>query len=79
MFVDMGDQDLKYCQMLLQGADKLKRTSLKRVPPSGGQEVDAMNLMMQMYNSEHREALERALNEIQESSGLSHLKTSFIT
>ncbi|PWA33794.1 hypothetical protein CCH79_00017238 [Gambusia affinis] len=70
MFVDMGDQDLKYCQMLLQSADKLKRSSLKKVPPAGGQEVDAMNLMMQMYNSEHREALERALNEIQESSEL---------
>ncbi|XP_054880155.1 uncharacterized protein LOC129354694 [Poeciliopsis prolifica] len=53
-----------------QGADKLKRSSLKRGPAAEGQEVDAMNLMMQVYNSEHREALKSALNEIQETSEL---------
>ncbi|XP_007540653.1 uncharacterized protein LOC103129468 isoform X2 [Poecilia formosa] len=70
MFVDMGDQDLKYCQMLLQGTDKLKHASLKRGPQAEGQEVDTMNLMMQMYNSDQREMLERTLNEIQETSEL---------
>ncbi|KAM4538095.1 uncharacterized protein V3H82_023877 [Fundulus diaphanus] len=67
VFEEMGDMDLKYCQMLLQSTDKFM-SNKKRVSVDNEEVVSAVGLMMQMYGSEHREELARALNEIQEST-----------
>ncbi|MEQ2309924.1 hypothetical protein AMECASPLE_003576 [Ameca splendens] len=67
-FDEMGDEDLKYCQMILQSTDKLMGsiTSTRKAPMEDGEEVDTVKQMMQMYNLENREELEKALNKIQE-------------
>ncbi|KAK5607513.1 hypothetical protein CRENBAI_019187 [Crenichthys baileyi] len=67
-FDEMGDEDLKYCQMILQSTDKFMGsiTPTRKAPTEDGEEVDAVNLMMQMYNLENREELQKALNKIQE-------------
>ncbi|KAM4538094.1 uncharacterized protein V3H82_023876 [Fundulus diaphanus] len=69
-FEELGDKELKYCQMLLQSRDKLKGgiRSLKRVPVEDGEKVDAADVMMQMYNSDSREEVEKVLNELKEST-----------
>ncbi|MED6244870.1 hypothetical protein ATANTOWER_026203, partial [Ataeniobius toweri] len=67
-FDEMGDEDLKYCQMILQSTDKLMGsiTPTRKAPMEDGEEVDTVKQMMQMYNLENREELEKALNKIQE-------------
>ncbi|MEQ2201160.1 hypothetical protein XENOCAPTIV_008485, partial [Xenoophorus captivus] len=75
LFEELGDKELKYCQMLLQSTDKLKGgiKSMKRIPVEGGEKVDAADLMMQMYSSENREEVEKVLNELKESTEVEHL------
>ncbi|KAK5607515.1 hypothetical protein CRENBAI_019189 [Crenichthys baileyi] len=70
LFEELGDKELKYCQMLLQSTDKLKAgiKSTKRIPVEGGEKVDAADLMMQVYSSENREEFEKVLNELKEST-----------
>ncbi|MEQ2271154.1 hypothetical protein XENORESO_000234, partial [Xenotaenia resolanae] len=70
LFEELGDKELKYCQMLLQSTDKLKGSNkaMKKIPVEGGEKVDAADLMMQMYSSENREEVEKVLNELKEST-----------
>ncbi|XP_015260439.1 PREDICTED: uncharacterized protein LOC107104836 [Cyprinodon variegatus] len=69
-FEELGDKELKYCQMLLQSTDKLKGgiKSIKRVPAEDGEKVDAADVVMRMYNSDSREEVEKVLNELKEST-----------
>ncbi|KAM4711239.1 uncharacterized protein FYW61_021724 isoform 2-T3 [Anableps anableps] len=69
-FEELGDKELKYCQMLLQSTDKLKGgiRSMKRIPFEDGGKVDAADVMMQMYSSDSREEVEKFLNEIKDST-----------
>ncbi|XP_035989710.1 uncharacterized protein LOC105922036 [Fundulus heteroclitus] len=70
IFEEMGDMDLKYCQMMLQNTDKFMSNmpSIKRVSVENQEIVSSVGMMMHMYSAEHREELARALNEIQEST-----------
>ncbi|MEQ2176787.1 hypothetical protein GOODEAATRI_031657 [Goodea atripinnis] len=72
LFEELGDKELKYCQMLLQSTDKLKGgiKSMKRIPVEGGEKVDAADLMMQIYSSENREEVEKVLNELKEGTAV---------
>ncbi|XP_023185467.1 uncharacterized protein LOC111607626 [Xiphophorus maculatus] len=69
-FEELGDKELKYCQMLLQSTDKLKGgiRSLKRAPVEDGGKVDAADVMMKMYSSDTREEVEKVLNELKDST-----------
>ncbi|XP_047211672.1 uncharacterized protein LOC124861781 isoform X1 [Girardinichthys multiradiatus] len=62
LFEELGDKELKYCQMLLQRTDKSKGGIKSR------EKVDAADLMMQMYSSDNREEVEKVLNELKEST-----------
>lgn len=76
-FEELGDKELKYCQMLLQSTDKLKGgiKSMKRVPVEDGGKVDAADVMMQMYTSDDREEVEKVLNELKENTGPSNVNS----
>ncbi|XP_014904794.1 uncharacterized protein LOC106957819 isoform X2 [Poecilia latipinna] len=69
-FEELGDKELKYCQMVLQSTDKLKGgiRSLKRAPVEDGGKVDAADVMMKMYSSDTREEVEKVLNELKDSA-----------